>query len=251
MTMMRATAAMAVSAFAISLSGCGSTGSETAASQPSTSQIFVRYSTVYIPAANQAPTANAGTNSSVNIWDTVILDGRSSSDPDGDILSYRWEIAARPTGSFSTITYSLSPTPSFTPDVPGTYLIQLTVHDGRAYSNPATVTITAADTPAIATDPSGNVSVKTASSTELFRDASDVSFAINVSVANQEPQRVNLSLVFEAKDAAGIVLFTSPVPLDMGLDPLKVTSSRISSFKLPIAKYDSISSWGIASIVRY
>jgi hypothetical protein len=39
---------------------------------------------------NQAPTANAGTDQTVNEGDNVKLDGSGSSDPDGTIASYSW-----------------------------------------------------------------------------------------------------------------------------------------------------------------
>ena len=39
---------------------------------------------------NQPPTANAGQDQVVNEGDNVVLNGTSSSDPDGTIESYSW-----------------------------------------------------------------------------------------------------------------------------------------------------------------
>jgi hypothetical protein len=39
---------------------------------------------------NQAPTANAGPDQTVNEGATVTLDGSNSTDPDGSITSYLW-----------------------------------------------------------------------------------------------------------------------------------------------------------------
>jgi len=59
-------------------------------------------------------------------------------------LSYSWAIEALPTGSTATLNDPQAHNPSFTPDVPGDYLIRLVVTDdtGRS-SSPVSVTVTA------------------------------------------------------------------------------------------------------------
>ncbi len=101
--------------------------------------------TVHVVAsdANSAPTANAGANFSVGEGDFVQLDGSSSSDVDGDSLSYTWSFTSRPSGSSASLSGSSSVNPSFTADVAGNYVVQLTVSDGQLSSNPDSVTVTA------------------------------------------------------------------------------------------------------------
>ncbi|KXA92930.1 hypothetical protein AKJ64_01800 [candidate division MSBL1 archaeon SCGC-AAA259E17] len=85
------------------------------------------------PKPNDPPTADAGGSYSVDEEETVELDGRGSSDPDGDTLDYSWEIADDPTGG-ATLTYSRTKTPTFNaPDEissAGDVTVELTDEDG-------------------------------------------------------------------------------------------------------------------------
>lgn len=92
---------------------------------------------------NEAPIADAGEDQSVNTGETITLDGTGSSDLEDDPLSYAWAIISTPPGSSVTLSGADTPTPSFTPDVDGTYIISLIVNDGFIDSIPDTVTITA------------------------------------------------------------------------------------------------------------
>src|SRR5919109_5304571 len=91
---------------------------------------------------NQPPTANAGTDQTVNEGDTVSLDGSGSSDPDGTIASYSWTQTA---GTAATLSGADSKTPSFTaPDVGAngdTLTFELTVDDGNGHTATDTVNI--------------------------------------------------------------------------------------------------------------
>ena len=86
-----------------------------------------------ISSSNRAPTAVAGLNQSVAFGDTVTLDGSLSSDPDGDPLNYTWSFTRIASGSALTdadINGANTDTGSFTPDIDGTYRVQLLVDDG-------------------------------------------------------------------------------------------------------------------------
>ncbi len=92
---------------------------------------------------NRTPTANAGVPQRVNVGNRVSLSGTQSSDPDGDALSYAWELVARPATSIVTLEDSTTALPHFIADQPGLYVVQLTVWDGQTISAPAVVMITA------------------------------------------------------------------------------------------------------------
>src|SRR2546428_3390971 len=85
--------------------------------------------TVKISTANSRPVASAGINQTVPPGKAVQLDGRASSDPDGDPLTFRWSLTARPSGSSTVLPDSTDPNRTFVPDTPGVYVAQLIVND--------------------------------------------------------------------------------------------------------------------------
>jgi RHS repeat-associated protein len=92
---------------------------------------------------NAKPLANAGSGQNVRVNNPVTLDGSLSSDQDNDPLAYAWTITAKPEGSKAVIAAPATISTSFTPDVPGTYSVQLVVSDGKSFSDPAAVTVNA------------------------------------------------------------------------------------------------------------
>ena len=97
--------------------------------------------TVMISTVNLAPIADAGEDQAVYVGDLVTLDGSGSSDPDGDPLTYRWAFTVVPEGSDANLDDPNSVNPTFTVDLPGTYVVSLVVNDGTEDSEPDTVTI--------------------------------------------------------------------------------------------------------------
>lgn len=95
------------------------------------------------PPANTIPVANAGVAQAVTVGTIATLNGGSSSDANGDVITYVWTITSKPVGSMATIASSTSATPTFVPDIQGVYLISLTVNDGIADSIASSVTVTA------------------------------------------------------------------------------------------------------------
>jgi len=91
---------------------------------------------------NVKPVANAGTSQSVALGDTVYLNGTGSYDPNGlPLVSYTWSFVSVPAGSTWAGSVLYSATPSFTPDLWGTYVITLVVNNGSLNSDPSTVNV--------------------------------------------------------------------------------------------------------------
>lgn len=95
---------------------------------------------------NSQPTANAGIDQDVDEFDTVMLDGSVSTDPDtGDVLSFAW---AQTGGTTVTLSASNVAQPTFeAPDVlvlnsPESLTFELTVSDGSAnHSDSIAITV--------------------------------------------------------------------------------------------------------------
>ncbi|MBW2258614.1 MAG: PKD domain-containing protein [Deltaproteobacteria bacterium] len=91
---------------------------------------------------NQVPSASIDTRPTVVLLhDIVTLDG-SGWDPDGHPILLEWTLTP-PLGSSAQLVDPSSPTASFTPDLPGNYVVTLLVSDPFGPSEPATLTITA------------------------------------------------------------------------------------------------------------
>ncbi len=98
--------------------------------------------TLIVDPVNHAPLADAGSDQTLVREQTTVLDGSSSSDPDGNPLTYRWSLLSRPTESAAVLSNSISASPSLMMDVPGEYVAQLIVNDGTTDSIPDTVHVT-------------------------------------------------------------------------------------------------------------
>lgn len=88
-----------------------------------------------------APMPNLGGNRYAVVGVTVPLDGSASTGVPS--LTYAWAIVSAPNGSSATLTNPNTATPSFTPDLSGAYVVQLTLTDGTGTSAVAQITVTA------------------------------------------------------------------------------------------------------------
>ncbi|WP_175484878.1 PKD domain-containing protein [Jannaschia pohangensis] len=90
--------------------------------------------------SNSAPVAVASVPAQAFVGEILSLDATSSSDPDGNFLTYSWTNTSSPVGSTSVVIGGDAAVTAFQPDVPGLYTFELTVSDGIA-SNSVTSTL--------------------------------------------------------------------------------------------------------------
>lgn len=79
---------------------------------------------------NRPPIVNAGQNQHASLGGVVIFDASESSDPDGDELTYYWEVV-RPSGGNISLEDSNQPTIWFFAEEEGIYIGTVTISDGR------------------------------------------------------------------------------------------------------------------------
>jgi len=122
-----------------------------------------------------APTADAGGAYAINEGDAVLLDASASSDPDGDPLTYSWDINndavyGDATGVSPTLTWAQLQ--SFGINDDGAYTIGVQVDDGTGNTATANATINVANTaPTITT--TGSASAEDGQAYTLYLNAAD------------------------------------------------------------------------------
>ena len=94
---------------------------------------------------NAAPVSEAGSDVVVEIGETVSLNGEGTRDDDDSLaqLQLQWALISQPAESTAVLIGEDSLTPSFTADVAGDYVVELTVTDLDGAVSTDTVTVTA------------------------------------------------------------------------------------------------------------
>lgn len=101
--------------------------------------------TVVAATANSEPVADAGDDMKAKANTVVTLNGKASSDADGDLVNYQWALTSTPAGSVAELNNINLAAPTFVADVEGTYEAELVVDDGSVNSSADAVTIVAVE----------------------------------------------------------------------------------------------------------
>ncbi len=127
---------------------------------------------------NSSPVANPGADQTVLNGTLVSLNAGGSTDADGDILRYSWVFVSRPAGSTAVlegpagveqVNLPFDPRQTFTPDIAGPYVIQLTVTDGYPASTVTdNISITSVPAPDANAGPDQDVSFAVAGTTVIL-----------------------------------------------------------------------------------
>ncbi|MDH5388340.1 MAG: proprotein convertase P-domain-containing protein [Gammaproteobacteria bacterium] len=151
--------------------------------------------------------AKVGADQLVAAGDMVQLDGSTSA---GDLISFSWQLTAMPAGSAAVLSDAGIANPTFTADLPGEYLAELTVTDGvdvstavvsvvaqQPYDPAVATTYNSTDTPIAIPDND----IVTGASSSILVSADVVSLsgvAVRLSISHTWSSDLNIYLVSPA-----------------------------------------------------
>ena len=92
-------------------------------------------------AGGSPPTTSITPNQVAAVGSMVSVLAAQSQDPEGRPLTYHWRLLDKPKASEAIIS-GLGKTAGFTPDMPGDYVLELSVSDGNLSSDPIQTTVT-------------------------------------------------------------------------------------------------------------
>jgi len=93
--------------------------------------------------ANAPPSASAGVSQTAEVGALVTFDGGGSIDPNGQELTYAWNIKSKPNDSYGILVGSKTRNPTIRPDKAGEYVLSLVVSDGIEQSEESITKLTA------------------------------------------------------------------------------------------------------------
>ncbi|HAP63441.1 MAG TPA: hypothetical protein DCR93_29410, partial [Cytophagales bacterium] len=151
--------------------------------------------------------ANAGSDQTVLLGETVQLDGSGSIDLlGGSSFTYAWSFTSTPSGSAVTISSADQSGATFTPDEVGTYLVQLTISNGDE-SDTDEVTITVEEDPNNPTDPPFPLEGSITESRTLAKVAdSGPDYVINSFLSIEADVTIEPGVIIQLGERAGILI---------------------------------------------
>ena len=190
---------------------------------------------------NKIPTADAGSDQSVNEGATATMDGSASFDPDGDVLTYKW---TAPLGI--TLSSEIVVNPTFTvPEVDADtqYTFSLVVNDGQAVSpaDEVVVTVLQADKAPYVKDPIKNVSVDKGAADQIidlktiFADDDPGDVLIYTVTSNTNDQIVSSTITGSnlTLDFSGVNVGSSEIVITASSNGKEVNSKFEVEVKIP------------------
>jgi len=177
-----------------------------------------------IIAVNDPPVADAGSDQSAFVGETVNFDGSDSDDPDGSIVSYDWNFGDGATGSGMTTIHAYAAV--------GIYTATLTVTDNGHLTDTDTVTITVTEQSTSSTMHVEDITIVVGA---MGRNAQAIAYVLIMGengpvggaavTAEWAFNSVSLSEISSTTDGEGVAVLYSPkVKAKSGVFTIKITN---------------------------
>jgi gliding motility-associated-like protein len=173
--------------------------------------------------SNKPPVANAGPDQTITLpTSSVMLDGTSSSDPDGTIVKYQWTKISGPPSSTETISNAQNIITPVNGLIEGVYVFQLAVTDNTGATSTAQVKVSVIDNSFWIVDPNPSL-IKSDGTIDL------------------DPSHMNLSSSIKAVSCDGetrvLIVLNSNEPVQISLenaDDGRLSSNQFNFANLPV-----------------
>lgn len=188
--------------------------------------------------ANTPPEAVVRPVSGAVRGDTVVLDGTSSHDAEGDSLRFAWTIVSKPSGSVAELVPADEVSPAFVADVVGAYQVSLVVSDGRASSSPeGTAIIVTIPAPSVTIASPADETIVTASPVIVTGSVTDaVAVTVNGVAATVVLPEGTFSVSVPLDPGSNAITASATNPIGSGSDEVGVI---LNTAGVPVVKIGS------------
>jgi PKD repeat protein len=168
----------------------------------------------------------------------VELSSAASTDPDNDTLWYEWALISQPAGSTAQLSSNVGTSPTFRPDIDGTYVVRLHVQDPSGLSDNVDLTVTS-ESPSQIVTVSGDNQMAAGSTTLPDAVVVAVETACGLPVAGQtvlfSTANGSVSPSSAVTDASGNAETTVTAGCSLGSSSVSATLASASSVSDTIA----------------
>lgn len=187
------------------------------------------------PPTNRAPTASAGADLVTTVGQPILLSAAGSTDPDGDTLTYSWNVVAGTGGGLAQPDRADS---GFQATLPGTYIVEVTVRDpgNLSASDIAVVDVLVPRTAGgIALEKMGDTLIEgSANAVAVYLPAPAGAGGVTVSLANPNAAIVDVPATIDVPEGADTAAF-SIEGLAAGDATLTVSAPGLDPAVLPVS----------------